>query len=214
MLNTGTDSTTTVETTTTKPETTAPEAKTFDESYVQKLRQEAAGYRTKLKELETGLEQKQSDFQANLLKALGLDPDPSKQAESQIAEARTKAQAAETRANERLIKAEIKSISAELGLVDADAAYALMDKAGLAIDDDGTVTGAKEALDALILAKPWLKKAEAAVIGGGANPPGGGNKASTAQEEYDSVKAMLQAKPGDHSLMQKLFLLKEKLMEK
>lgn len=177
---------TTVETTTTIPETQpTPEAKTFDESYVKKLRQENAEHRTKNKELETSLDQKMSDFQASILKALGLEPDANKQADKQIAEARTKAQAAEERANQRLLMAEVKSIAAELGLVDADAAYALMDKAGLQIEDDGTVKGAKEALDALLEAKPWMKKQQAAPIGGGTNPAGGGNQPPSLNEEYE-----------------------------
>lgn len=179
---------TTVETTTTIPETQpTPEAKTFDESYVKKLRQENAEHRTKNKELETSLDQKMSEFQASVLKALGLEPDANKQADKQIADARTKAQEAETRANQRLLKAEVKSIAAELGLVDADAAFSLMDKAGLAIEDDGTVKGVKEALDALLEAKPYLKKQDTAPIGGGMNPPGGGNQPPTDNEEYEAA---------------------------
>ena len=59
-------------------------------------------------------------------------------------------------ANERLIAAEVRTVGAALHLVDIDAAFALMDKSGVAVGEDGSVTGVQEALDALAAAKPWL----------------------------------------------------------
>lgn len=61
------------------------------------------------------------------------------------------------RANDRLIRAEVKSIAADLDIVDGDAAYALMDRSSVAVDDDGNVTGVKAALETLLEAKPYLK---------------------------------------------------------
>lgn len=78
-------------------------------------------------------------------------------------------------ANERLIKAEVKAIAVELGLVDADAAYALMDRSGVKVKDDGSVEGVKAALEALLKAKPYLKgAAKPGSVGVGTNP-GAGN---------------------------------------
>lgn len=59
-------------------------------------------------------------------------------------------------ANNRLITAEIREIGAQIGLVDTEAAFTLMDKSGISVDDSGAVSGVREALDALIAAKPYL----------------------------------------------------------
>jgi hypothetical protein len=149
--------------------------KTFDETYVKQLRSEAAQYRTKAKELEQKLQTMPQEITAKVLQALGLEPDPNKNFEKQLEEARAKARDGEQRANERLMRAEVKALATEMGLVDADAALALMDRSKVAVKDDGTVEGAKEALEALVAAKPWLKKAPGQTVGGGTNPPGAGN---------------------------------------
>jgi len=150
-------------------------AKTFDGAYVKQLRAEAAQYRTKAKELEQKLQTMPQEITAKVLQALGLEPDPNKAFDKQLEEARRKAQEAEQRANERLIRAEVKSLAAEMGLLDADAVLALMDRSKVAVKDDGTVEGVKEAVEALVAAKPWLKKEGSKQVGGGTNPPGGGN---------------------------------------
>lgn len=61
-------------------------------------------------------------------------------------------------ADNRLIAAEVKAIGTQLNLVDIDAAFALMDKSEVKVDETGTVTGVQEALNALIEAKPYLVK--------------------------------------------------------
>ncbi|HHW26244.1 MAG TPA: hypothetical protein GXX23_02760 [Firmicutes bacterium] len=149
------------------------DTKTFDEAYVKSLREEAAKYRTKAKELESKLETLPTEITSKVLKALGLEPDPQKNFEQQLAEANRKAQEAEQKAKARLIAAEVKLLAAEMGLIDADAALALMDKSNVEVDDAGNVKGVKEALEALVKAKSWLKK-QSGPVGGGTNPPGAG----------------------------------------
>ena len=61
-------------------------------------------------------------------------------------------------ADNRLISAEVRAVGAELNIIDIDAAFALMDKTGVKVGDDGSVTGVKEALEALATARPWLVK--------------------------------------------------------
>ncbi len=61
-------------------------------------------------------------------------------------------------ADNRLISAEVRAVGAELNIIDIDAAFALMDKSGVKVGDDGSVTGVKEALEALATARPWLVK--------------------------------------------------------
>lgn len=152
----------------------ADPTKTFDEAYVKSLREEAAKYRTKAKELESKIETLPNEITSKVLKALGLEPDPQKNFDQQLADANKKAQEAEQRANVRLINAEVKLLAAEMGLIDADAALALMDKANVAVDEHGAVKGVKEALEALVAAKPWLKKQAGGQVGSATNPPGAG----------------------------------------
>lgn len=172
------------------PEPEPQEPKMFSEDYVKDLRTEAAKYRTKAKELEGKLQTLPGEITAKVLAALGLEPDPDKNFEKQLAEAQAKAQEAEKRANERLVRAEVISLATDMGLVDADAALALMDRTDVTVKDDGTVSGAKEALEALVAAKPWLKKAEAKQpVGGGTNPPGGNSIKTIDQQIDEAVKA-------------------------
>jgi hypothetical protein len=165
--------------------------KTYDEEYVKKLRQEAAGYRTKAKEFETALtgkdaeyKNKDAEFRANLLKTLGIEADPNKDLEKQLQEAQGKNQALQSKADTRLIKAEIKLLASELGIVDPDAAYSLMDKGGIKVNEDDSIEGVKESLAKLLEAKPYLKavKVPPNVGGGGSNPGGGGSTAPTKEE--------------------------------
>lgn len=99
-------------------------------------------------------------------------------------------------ANARLIRAEIKALclDPEINIIDADAAYKLMDLSAVTIDAQGSVTGAKEALTALLTAMPFLKRQAAANVGGGSNPPGGGNDPAKNPWATDSFNLTEQAR--------------------
>ncbi|MDD3212945.1 MAG: hypothetical protein PHY64_04700 [Eubacteriales bacterium] len=76
-------------------------------------------------------------------------------------------------ATRRLLLAEVKSIGSELGLLDADVALRLIDPDALSVEEDGSVTGVREALDALKQDKKYLfspsgRRAWAQRVGGGA----------------------------------------------
>ena len=92
-------------------------------------------------------------------------------------EAEAKAAQALAAANEMLIRAEVKSIAADMGLVDGDAAYALIDREDVEVKD-GKVKGVKEALEALVKEKPWIKKGETkgGSVGAGTNPGSSNSK--------------------------------------
>lgn len=169
------------------------DTKTFDEAYVKSLREEAAKYRTKAKELESKLETLPTEITSKVLKALGLEPDPQKNFEQQLAEANRKAQEAEQKAKTRLVAAEVKLLAAEMGLIDADAALALMDKSNVEVDDAGNVKGIKEALGTLVQAKPWLKKQAGGQVGSATNPPGAGG-AETNPWKKETFNLTQQAK--------------------
>jgi len=150
-------------------DTEQQQSKTYDEAYVKKLRSESANYRTKYKELETSMNQKFTDFQNNIFKSFGLEPDPNKQYEKQIQEERQKRQEAESRITTRLIKAKTETICNQLGIIDPELAYLAMDKSGIKVKDDDSVEGVKEALEALLKSKPLLK-GSVKPIGGPSNP--------------------------------------------
>lgn len=154
------------------PQDPPQDPETFDKEYVEKLRKEAAKYRTKAKELETNSQTKQQEMMKKVFDMFGLEPDPNKEFEKQLSDAQTKAQEAEKKANERLIRAEVKSVATELGIVDADAALLLMGKENVKINDSGDVEGVKEALTTLVESKPYLKGQQGA--GKGGNDFGGG----------------------------------------
>lgn len=114
-----------------------------------------------------------------------------------------KAQAAEKKAreesaaaldvsNSRLIKAEVKLQSVELGIVDSDAAYALMSRDDVKVDDDGNVEGVKKSLEALLKEKPFLKgeatPTKKPSADGGARPAGG-DKGIDNKTRLEQIKA-------------------------
>jgi len=151
--------------------------KTYDETYVKQLRQEAAAHRVKASDLQKQIDELPGQITSKLFKALGMEADPNKAYEQQIQEAQTKAQAATELANNKLVRGEVKFLSAQLGVVDPDAAFALMDKSKIKVDDQGNVEGVKEALEALLKDKPYLKGQGGntpPVVGGGSNPGSGG----------------------------------------
>jgi hypothetical protein len=104
---------------------------------------------------------------AKALKAENDKRDQEKQKESlteneklklQIEESNKKAAEREAIANKRLIKAEITTIGNSLNIIDTVAAYKLLDKEDIEVDEKGNVTGVEKALKALIAEKPWLLK--------------------------------------------------------
>jgi hypothetical protein len=80
----------------------------------------------------------------------------------QLAEAQAQAQAVTAAANERLVRAAVLAEASKLAFVDPSDAWRMLDRDGLAVGDDGEVTGAAEALKALAKAKPYLVKAATA----------------------------------------------------
>ena len=101
-------------------------------------------------------------------------------------------------ADNRLISAEVRAVGTELNIIDIDAAFALMDKSGVAVGEDGSVTGVKEALEALTAAKPYLVKTAAASSGTGST----GNFPRTGGDNSTDYAARLAEarKSGNHTL--------------
>lgn len=82
-----------------------------------------------------------------------------------VADAKAAAETAQAGARQTLIKAEVRIQARELGFADLSDVEKLADLTGVSVDDDGGVTGVKEALEKLAKAKPYLIK-------DGTKPPG------------------------------------------
>jgi len=167
----------------------AEQVKMYDEKYVKQLRAEAAKYRSEKKEIENSSNQKLTDFQSNIFKALGLEPDPNKNYEKQISEWKSKAQEAEVKANNKLIQAEVKFVASSLGIINPDLAYKAMDMSEVKVKEDGTVTGVKEALEGLLKENPYLK-GSIKPIGGPSNPRTQSVKESNSSKMNTMIRKM------------------------
>ena len=177
----------------TKPETvvtppaTEPSVKTYPEEYVKAVREEAKENRIARKAVE-----------AKLKKLIGLkddeDLDDAKIVAYQTAQ-QTQLTAAQQKANEKLLLAEIKSLDG----YDVKLVARLLDKSKVTIADDGTVTGLKEAVEALALEFPQVKKM--AATGGGANP-----SSASALPELDQLKADYDSAVKAGNLAQQVYL--------
>jgi len=167
----------------------APEqsgARTYTEEYVRALRAESAGYRTRAKALDEQL--------AGVRKAFGIpdgqDPDWTKVLADREATHTTALEAASKNAKQMLLRAEVRALAAELGAVDADVVWQLADLSKAQIADDGKVTGVKEAIEALLKDKPFLKGSTGAKPGVGA--PGGNPGPSGAPDPVEAAKKLAE----------------------
>jgi hypothetical protein len=138
----------------------------FDAKIAERIARERKKY-VDYEELKTKLSTFESAEEARRLAALSETERLQAEKDAAVKEAedaRTSASDQLTKANERIIKSEFKAMARELGVrVDAlDDAFTLSDKTGVSVDDEGIVIGIKEAIDALLVAKPFL--AETPVI--------------------------------------------------
>ena len=124
-------------------QTPPAQGKVFSEEYVNSIRSESAGYRTKAKTHEVTI--------GSVRKAFGLKDD---EEIGDVSERLTKVQqAALEQANSRLIKAEMKSLDGyDLKLLEK-----LIDLKDVKVDDEGNVTGIKEAAEAVAKEYPAVK---------------------------------------------------------
>jgi hypothetical protein len=93
-------------------------------------------------------------------------------------------------ANARLLNAEIKIAAASGGFVDPADAVALVDRSGLRVDEQGNVTGVKEAMEKLAKAKPHL------LTGKSAGSPGStgnaGRQEGAGETDVDRIRKMAE----------------------
>lgn len=125
------------------------------------------------------------------------------EARQQIEEANKKAREAMKIANQRLVAAEIAGLTE----YNTKLLAKLVDYSTIEVSDDGTVTGVKEAAEAIAAEFPEVKrKAQAPAAN-----PAGATQDKTAKDEYEELRAKVQKNPNDTMLVQQLFALKSKL---
>lgn len=128
-----------------QPQPSGQEPKVFDEAYVQSLRQESAGYRTKLQAAEAKLK----SFEDAQLTA-------QQKAEKDATDAKQRAEQLEAKLRESSIRAEVAVQSVKLKIVDPDAAFRLLNQKSIEFDEDGQPKNVEAALSALVKEKPFL----------------------------------------------------------
>ena len=150
----------------------------FDAAYVKSLRQEAAKYRAKVKELE---DQQKAQEDAKLSEAEKL--------RKQQAEAQQRATEAEQRLRAAAARYEVMLTATRLGCVDPEAAYRLIDQESLEFGKDGSPINAERVLKDLLKARPYLagKAQEPPKQGNAANPASG---AHAGQLTRDDIRKM------------------------
>lgn len=181
--------------------TPTPTPKTFSEDYVKTLRDEAKENRIAKK-----------NYEAKLKTLLGLKEDDEIDDAKITAFQTTQTQkitAAEQKANAKLILAEIKSLDG----YNPKLVGALLDKSKLTISDDGTITGLKEAVEALAVEYPEIKKTTPGTppAAGGANPPPAGTQTEIEKLKADYVAAQKSGNLAEQiALKNKIFTLEHK----
>lgn len=158
------------------------QAKTFDADYVEKLRKEAAKYRTEAK------------ANADAAKRLAEIEEANKSEIEKAVEAARKEGATEALkvANSRLVSAEARALAAEAQFQDPGDAVRLLDLSDVTVADDGTVDteGIKTALAELAKTKPYL------IRDSGPKPPptfGGGPRKTEAPDPGPGVNRLRAA---------------------
>jgi hypothetical protein len=135
--------------------------KSYDESYVKSLRDEAKRSREARQEIERERDDLKKSVEAREKKELEekqqfkelLD----KERAEREADSKKSAEALKAR-DRRVILAEAKALAVKAGIIDADDVKGAIDLDDLRIDDDGNVVGLAEKIDALKAAKAhWFK---------------------------------------------------------
>lgn len=78
--------------------------------------------------------------------------------------------------------------ASKLGIVDPDAALKLVDRSAISVADDGTVTGAEDALKKLVEAKPYLGGKPGTTRLGSPSAPGDQNTGDLKRFKHSEIK--------------------------
>jgi len=134
------------------PSTVKEESKTFDKEYVESLRNEAASWRTKLREMETQF----SSVQTQLKEFQDAQLTEQEKFTRDFEEAKTKATQFETQAREKDLALQIAMVAREEKIADIKAAVKLADRELIQYDNNGQVSNLADVVASLRTEYPSL----------------------------------------------------------
>lgn len=155
--------------------------RTFDESYVKGLRNEAAKHRAERNKLQEQLDELKRK-----------DMTDKERAEQERDEATKRAEAAEQRARAASARAAIAAAAVEAKAVDVSTVQDLL-SGKITFDDAGEPVDVKDAVDALLEAKPFLKNTGAGRSGEGAASGNGASDRGRGKLTIEQLRGMSPA---------------------
>lgn len=177
-----------------------PEPESFSAEYVKELRNEAAKWRTSLRALESKVE---GYGDVEQLRADAAEWQKVRDAQkSELEKLQERAQTLEQErdravklANDRLLRAAIVSEASKIGFANPEDAFRLIDPSSLAIQDDGTVKGAAEAVKALEGRLPLARTPAPSLDGGAGGGQKGGKNPVYTEAEIREMAAVYNLSP-------------------
>jgi hypothetical protein len=154
------------ETVPTAPVAEEKPAKSYDESYVKELREEAAKHRTEKQAEKSRVDKLEKELKAFRDAQLSDD----ERAKQELEDLRKSSTDNLTRAQDAELKFQLAVNAGKEGIQDIKAAIKLVDRDDLTFDDKGNITNLKDTLAALKDEHPWLVGKPAAPSVGTTNP--------------------------------------------
>lgn len=168
-----------------QPPAVVDASRTFDAKYVEQLRQEAAGHRTKA----TGLQTEVDALKAEVTKYKEFMPTQVAELETKITALTEVASKSAADAQDANLKYAVAVEAQQQGYVDPEAALALLDK-GKLVWENGTPKNVAALLTELLVAKPYLKAAPSAPLIPNAGPTNPGAAHGSPPLTLDDIKKM------------------------
>jgi len=172
------------------------EPQTFSKDYVDALRSEAAGYRTKHRELES----KFKELEDKLNGKSEAEKTEAEKAEARARAAEEKAEAAEKRIRSTTTRAAVEREARKLEIVDEDVAYRLLDLEEIEYDSEDRPINLATMLKDLVKAKPFLVGKPAGDKKGVPGTPKGGEPGEKTREQVVELTLKEMAATGKYSI--------------
>jgi hypothetical protein len=175
------------------------------ESALAKANKDAKDHRLKSTELSSKaqeLDELKSRLEAEKLSEREKQELAQRNLEKQLADLQRKHDDHLLRSQDRLNETELRAQAAHLGFADLSDAIRLIDQSLLEHDDDGVPTNARDVLESLLKAKPYLKasSSRSAPTSGGATNP---SRSTTTASKEISWEMIAQLTPAEYAARSK-----------